>query len=87
MAGTRKRPEDFPLPRLSTRQLMTISTATSLVMAAVSIFQAPEGRRSTITGQYVPPPYNPDQSTGPAGGQAPNRPAQAQQHGNPSAYH
>ncbi|MFJ3221564.1 hypothetical protein ACIPLC_37330 [Kitasatospora sp. NPDC086801] len=66
---------------------MMISTATSLVMAAVSIFQALEGRRSTIIGQYVPPPYNPNQSTGPTGGQAPNWPAQAQQHGSPSTYH
>ncbi|WP_420036002.1 hypothetical protein ACN2WE_30680 [Streptomyces sp. cg28] len=64
--------DNFALPKLSTHQLMLLSTAASLLMAGVSVFQALEARRSTVIGQYQPPPYNPNQSGGIASGQAPS---------------
>lgn len=62
----------FALPTLSTHQLMLLSTAASLLMAGISVFQALENRRNTVIGHYVAPPYNPNQSAGIPSGQAPN---------------
>ncbi|MCZ0970431.1 hypothetical protein O1L55_00615 [Streptomyces albulus] len=51
---------------------MLLSTAASLLMAGISVFQALENRRNTVIGHYVAPPYNPNQSAGIPSGQAPN---------------